>query len=89
MMRLFFRLKRSKKMNTVSNLFTGHISAMNTILCGVIIPMNLKSMIGHQYGDLCKFTGPVYMFTIGMTMMCMAVTSISDSIMIIRGQTVR
>ena len=50
--------------------------------------MNLKSMTAPQSGDWCKFSGPAYTFTLGMTLYCMANVSISDSVIVCKGQKV-
>lgn len=65
-------------------MFVAHLAGIDTIVCGIILPMSMRTHITDKYGapSACKVFGPMNISVMLLSMMSMANIAVNRYILV-------
>ena len=74
----------SKKLQTVPNAFIVHLAGIDTIICGVILPLTMQTYVTDKYGgpSACKVLGPLNVMVMVLSLLSLTNVAVNRYIMV-------
>lgn len=78
----------SKKLHTIPNFFVAHLAAVDSVICGVVLPLKLHSMITGKHNVGCQFFGPIVIAMMVLSLLSLANIALNRYILVCRNPQV-